>query len=250
LAFLDSEYLFPLAAKETNRIYIEEIKEQTRNSLFTKDRFWYKSDDGAIWNIGHVNIDKRTLSRLAFFRFDADHRRIVSRVTADEGRIEGENWVFANYVERTFATGGAFAEERWDVKRTPLSLIASDDFAKVALDPEEMNLAQMSAYIRDLKTKGYDTTRYQAEKHAKIAFPLISLVMPLIAFPLGIRSSRAGGALVGIGVALAIGAAFWFMFSMGVAFGRAGRLPSEFSAYAPHALFASLGLYLLLSKRQ
>lgn len=70
LMFLDSEYLFPMAARETNRIYIEEIKGQERKTLFSKEGFWYTSDDGAIWNIGHIDLANRKMSDLSIFRFD------------------------------------------------------------------------------------------------------------------------------------------------------------------------------------
>ncbi|MBF0170330.1 MAG: LPS export ABC transporter permease LptG [Nitrospinae bacterium] len=248
LMFLDSEYLFPLSARETNRIYIEEIKGQARKSLFANEGFWYTGDDGAVWNIGHVDLARRRMSDLSIFRFDETGHRILRRATAREGTMVDGAWVFSGYVERTFGHDGTFTEERWDKKEVPLTLVESEDFNKVALDPEEMNLAQMNEYVNDLKAKGYDATRYQAEMHAKLAFPLISLVMPLIAFPMGIRSSRSGGALVGVGFALVIGALFWFLFSMGVAMGRAGRLPPEFSAYGAHLVFASWGLLMLTGK--
>lgn len=250
LMFLDSEYLFPLAARETNRIYIEEIKGQERKSLFSKEGFWYTGEDGAIWNIGHIDLPNRTMSDLSIFRFDEGGRRILQRESAKEGIMTDGAWVFSGYVERTFAPDGTFTETRSDQIRLPLSLVESEDFDKVALDPEEMNLAQMGEYVRDLKSKGYDATRYRAEMHAKMAFPLITLVMPMLAFPMGIRSSRSGGALVGVGFALVIGAFFWFLYSMGVAMGRAGRLPPEFSAYAAHLVFGSWGLLMLLGKER
>lgn len=249
-AFLDSEYLFHLAAKETKRIYFEEIKRQERKALFSKDQLWYRADDGSIWNIGKVEEGGKHLRELSIFRFDESGGRITSRVNAAEGRLERGVWVLSGYVERGFTPDGAVTEKRMGRFELPESAISAEDLNKVKLDPEEMNLAQIKEYIADIKEKGYDPSRYVIDMHAKIGFPLITLIMPLFAIPMGVRSNRSGGVLVGIGVAVVIGVVFWFCFSMGLAFGRAGRLPPMVAAYGAHVVFGLSGLYMLLTDRQ
>ena len=249
LAFADSEYLFHLAAKETSRIYHEEIKKSPRKGLFGKELLWYKADNGSIWNIEHMDWKKKELRGISIFVFDKTGHRLASRMTASEGRLENGEWVLEDFVERKFLADGYFEEKKMKTRRFPGSMVPIEDLGKVKLNPEEMNLAQIRDYIRDIREKGYDDTRYTVDMHAKIAFPMISLVMPLIAIPMGKRSSRAGGALVGIGVAVVIGALFWFMFSMGVAFGHAGRIPPILAAYGAHVVFAASGTALMLSDR-
>jgi len=250
LSFLDSEYLFHLAAKETNRIYYEEIKKQPRKGLFSNDKFWYKADDGDIWNIGHIDTKKGILRELSIFRFDKNKTSIVSRVNASKGRYAGGEWILSDYLERTFSEGGKFTEKYYKEKTLPKSAVPIADLTKVQLDPDEMNLDQMRAYIHDIRSKGYDATRYIVKMHSKIAFPLISLVMPLLAIPLGARSSRGGGIMVGISISVIIGVGFWFSFSTSLAFGEAGRLPPALSAYGTHSVFAMTGLYMLMTDNQ
>ncbi|HEB71125.1 MAG TPA: LPS export ABC transporter permease LptG [Nitrospirae bacterium] len=250
VSFIDSEYLFTIAAKETNRIYYEEIKHQKRKGLFSQDKFWYMADDGSIWNIGLMDIKNKTIKDVGVFRFDKSGSKIVKRVTADSGKLVDGSWILENYVERDFTSGGQFTERVWPRRSLPEDSIKFDDLNKVKLNPEEMNLAQIQKYIENIKSKGYDATRYVAEMHAKIGFPLITLVMPLLAIPLGARSSRSGGILIGIGVSVVIGVTFWFTFSMGLAFGKAGRLPPYLSVYGAHVLFAMTGLYMLFTDRQ
>lgn len=250
LSFLDSEYLFHLAAKETNRIYYEEVRKQKRKGLFSQDKFWYKADDGSVWNIGLMDIENKTLKDVGIFRFDKSGTKIVKRVTADEGRLVGGFWVLKDYVERDFTGKGQFIERAWAQRSLPEDSIQFDDLNKVKLNPEEMNRAQIKKYIENIRSKGYDATKYVAEMHAKIGFPLISLVMPLLAIPLGARSSRSGGILIGIGISVVIGVTFWFTFSMGLAFGKAGRLPPYLSVYGAHVLFSMAGLYMMFTDRQ
>ncbi|MBI5814596.1 MAG: LPS export ABC transporter permease LptG [Nitrospinae bacterium] len=246
LSFLDSEYLFHISAKESNRIYYEEIKKQPRKGLFSNEMVWYKADDGSIWNIGHLDMGKRELRDLSIFSFDPTGSRVVLRATAREGKVTNGSWTLNGYSERRFLPGGGFEEKHWETYTSPANMITLGDLDKVQLDPEEMNLIQIREYIREIKSKGYDYTRHVVDMHAKVAFPLISIVMPLIAIPLGVRSSRAGGALVGIGVAVVTGALFWFSFSMAVAFGQAGRIPPELAAYGSHIVFAAAGFAMLL----
>lgn len=250
LAFLDSEKLFHLAARESNRIYYEEIKRQPRKGLFASERIWYKADDGSIWNIGNLDTSKREIRDVSIFRFDRDGVRLASRMTASFGKAGANGWSLAGCVERTFGSNGGFEEVFSDKCVLPGDVITEEELKTAQLDPEEMNLEQMRAYIRDIKTKGYDPTRYTADMHAKIAFPLINIVMPLIAIPLGVRSSRRGGAMIGVGVAVVTGAVFWFMFSMGVAFGQTGKLAPWISVYAAHVFFAAAGMMMFAASER
>ena len=249
-SFANSEYLFPMTARETKRIYYDEIKKQTRNTLFSKDRFWYKADDGSIWNVGQIDTTSKTLRDLSIFRFNNDNSKIIKRVSASQGAVVNGEWIFKDYVELTFSASGGFDRRRWDKRSFPAGMVPTEDLTQVKLDPEEMNLKQMRTYIKDIKAKGYDATQYVVDVHGKIGFPLISFVMPFLAIPLGARSSRSGGALIGIGVAVVIGVVFWFSFSMGLSFSRAERLPALLGAYGAHCAFLMVGLYMLLTDRQ
>lgn len=250
LAFLDSEKMFHLAARESNRIYYEEIKRQPRKGLFTNERIWYKAADGSIWNIGHLDTTKKEIRDISIFRFDPQGERLVSRLSAPLGRAGANGWKLTACVERTFGDVGSFEESLKKECTLPGAVITEEELKKAQLDPEEMNLEQMREYIRDIKTKGYDHTRYTADMHAKIAFPLINVVMPLIAIPLGVRSSRRGGTMIGVGVAVVTGALFWFMFSMGVAFGQAGKLAPWLSVYGAHLLFAAIGVMMFAASER
>jgi len=249
LAFMDSEYVFHLAAKETTRIYYEEVKKQTRKTAFQSSHIWYMADDGAIWNIGAMDYVKMTMLDVSLFAFDPQGQ-MTSRVTAASARYNGSGWTLKSLVKITFDGKGGFTGENVASMEFPKEAIPVEDLKKERLDPEEMNLAEISRYIGDTRAKGYDATSYVAEYYGKIAFPFISLIMPFIAVPLGARSSRSGGFLFGIMVSVVIGVTFWFLFSMGLAFGRAGRLPPFLAAFGAHFAFLMAGLYMLTTRRQ
>ncbi|MBI4665771.1 MAG: LPS export ABC transporter permease LptG [Nitrospinae bacterium] len=250
LSFLDSEYLFHISARESNRIYYDEIKKQPRKGLFANDRIWYKADDGSIWNIGHFDPNEKELKDISIFVFNDKGDKLAARIFASRGKMTNGAWELESYVETRFGEKGAFEEKFEERHIIPAGAISYEELSQAQLDPEEMNLAQIKEYIKDVRQNGYDDTKYTADMHAKVAFPLISLVMPLLATPLAVRSSRAGGALVGIGVAVVTGALFWFTFSMGVAFGQAGKLPPLVSVYGAHIVFALAGVWMFLKQER
>lgn len=250
LAYLDSEHMFHLAAKETHRIYHQEIRKEQKTSLFMRDSFWYKSKNGDLWNIGHVNSRKRELHGVSIFHLNEQRRRISKVTDIESIRHVKNGWLYSGYNEKIFDNKGNFTDKNYPDKVFPEETIDSSDFLTVKVRPEEMNQKEIGRYVEDLKSKGYEYAKYEVEKYAKTAFPLISVVMPLIAIPMGIRSSRKGGVMLSIGVALAIGGLFWFVFSMGLAFGRAERLPPLLSAFGAHILFASFGLLMLTADRK
>ena len=250
LAFMDSEYVFHLAAKETTRIYYEEVKHEQRKLSFQKTHVWYMANDGAIWNIGAIDDPPTTMRDVAIYRFDPATGRIVSRITAASAKSSESGWTLKTCVQTSFDLEGGFSEKKTPFMEFPKEAIPVEDLQKERLDPEEMNLAELSTYIAGMRAKGYEATTYVADYYGKIAFPFISFVMPFIAVPLGARSSRSGGFLFGIMVSVLIGVTFWFMFSMGLAFARAGRLPPFFGAFGAHFAFMMAGLYMLTTDRQ
>lgn len=245
LSFVNNEYFVYLSAKEAKRIYYDEIKEQPRKTLFSRDRFWYKADDGSIWNIGHIDNKANIIKDLSIFYFNDEGNRLTRRVSAKEGQLIADEWLLKDFVERDFSPDGTFEEQSYSAHVLPMEAVPIADLDKVKLYPEEMNIVEMREYIKDITSKGYDATKYIVDMYAKIGFPLISLVITLVAIPMGTRSSRAGGALIGVGVAAVTAGAFWFLFSMGVAFGAAGRLPPLVAVFGAHFIFASGGLWAL-----
>ena len=250
LALLDSEYVFHLAAKETTRIYYDEVKKQERKSVFQRSNVWYRSDDGSVWNIGFVDLDNKTMSDVSIYGFDPDTGQIIARVIAETARYSKDGWVLKKCVEVKFDKDGGFTEEHIKTMVAPIQAIPLEDLKKTQMDPEEMNLEEILEFIQDMKQKGYDATRYEAEYYGKIAFPFIAFIMPFIALPLSTRSARSGGFLFGIMVAVLIGISFWFLFSMGLAFGKSGRIPPFLSAFGAHITFLMAGFYMLTTSRQ
>jgi lipopolysaccharide export LptBFGC system permease protein LptF len=108
-----------------------------------------------------------------------------------------------------------------------------------------MNYAELSQYIDDLQQSGFDVVRLRVQLHKKFAYPLIVLVMAVLAIPFAFSAGRRG-ALSGVATALGIGIVYWITAGLFEALGNINQLPPALAAWSPDLLFALIGGYLIL----
>jgi lipopolysaccharide export system permease protein len=119
-----------------------------------------------------------------------------------------------------------------------------DGFLEGETPPEEMTYAQLSRYVGELRRKGYDARGYATDLHAKIAYPLLNVIISMLAIPFALRSPRSGGVWRSIGLGLLMGFACWVVLSASLSLGRKGVLPAFLAAWLPGVLFAGSGAAL------
>jgi lipopolysaccharide export system permease protein len=119
-----------------------------------------------------------------------------------------------------------------------------EDFARQQRKPEEMDYAQLSAYIARATASGEDATRHRVDLHLKISFPLTSLVTLMLGATLGANARRAGLAnSFGLGVLICF--AYYSCVKAGQALGWNGLLSPWLGAWIANLLFGALALLLL-----
>jgi len=91
---------------------------------------------------------------------------------------------------------------------------------------------------------GKHGTSIDVQIQRRLAFPLASILLAVVAVPLGIRPVRAGrsmGALTAIGVM----AFYWVLFSLGETAAERGVGPAWLGIWAPNAVVLVLGIWLV-----
>ena len=78
------------------------------------------------------------------------------------------------------------------------------------------------------------------ELQRKIAFPMVTIVMTLLAIPFAVTTGRRG-AMYGIGIGIVLAIVYWTMLSVFAAIGAGGLLPPMLAAWAPNILFGRGG---------
>ena len=191
--------------------------------------------------------DRNEFANLSLFEFDPStfsiSRRIfAARVFWDAGT---GSWRFQNGWQRDI--DGANVTEYREFKQTSFSEIHEDPgyFTKEEKQAQEMNFSQLDRYISDLSQSGFDTMRLRVALWHKLAYPLIAVVMAVLAVPFALSMGRRGS-LTGIAVAIGVALAYWVVDGLFGAMGTVNYLPAALAAWSPDLLFGLVGSYLLL----
>ena len=122
-----------------------------------------------------------------------------------------------------------------------------DAIAPVQKDERMMQLGELGAKAQELKQAGLPSAKYQVEIHKKFAIPIASLVMALIALPLGVstkRHTKATGYLIAIGVI----AIYYQFIENGEKFAEEGVISAWLGMWSANIFVGGAALFLLWSK--
>ena len=174
--------------------------------------------------------------------FELEKRLYAASAAWDPAR---NAWVFRNGWERSFA-GDEIQNYSTFATTTVAGLAEQPQYFK--RDPRqssEMSFVELSRYIHGLRQSGFDTMRLRVQLNHKLAYPLITLVMAILAVPFALSMGRSGS-LAGIAVAIGVAIVYWVVSSTLEAMGNVNMLPAFLAAWSPDLLFALAGSYLLL----
>src|SRR5260370_39353127 len=99
--------------------------------------------------------------------------------------------------------------------------------------------------MQDVEKSGFEVVRLRVQLEIKIAFPISTFVMGVLAIPFALSAGKRGGVA---GVATAIGIAVVYSVVSGLfeAMGNISQLPPVLAAWSPDVIFALVGGYLIL----
>lgn len=240
-----SEFLSPITNQKMNYIFMGKIQARASYGKIPTENLWFKSANGDIWNVEYFDPYKSRLKGIIILKPGLGHS-IIERIDANEAVWSINKWEFIDGYIRKFNKNGIKTTQYFEKKffatpETPKNL------SKAHKRPEEMSLSGLYKEIQIRALEGKDTTMKWIELHRSISYPFISVVMALLAIPLSIRSSRHGGLLFCVGVNIAMGFVFSFLYAMSISLGKGGIFDPILAAWGPNLLFTVLGFYLLLT---
>ncbi len=240
LSLVCSETLAPRTNRRAREILQVAVKPGKVDAQFSLNRYWIRGENG-ILSAQVIHPGKQELSGFQYLEVDANFR-LVRRIDARSATfLSGGKWILRLGTERRFPGnigGTSFTEEEFFF---PESLLA---FLEEEAPPEEMTYARLSDYIRDSIARGYDVRRYEVDLHAKLSYPMLNLIISLVAIPFVLRSPRSGGVWRSIGAGLFIGFVCWIFLSTSLSLGKKGLLPPLLAAWLPDLAIASAGAFL------
>jgi lipopolysaccharide export system permease protein len=234
----------------TNRqqeILRNQIKGKPAQTYLQADRKWIFGQNNEIYYYQVFDPDTDHFGGISIFEFDPNTFQLTRRIHAERAHWEDglKKWVFETGWVRTLRGSSIQDYRTFDV--ATFNELHEDPgyFKKEVKQSSEMSYEELRRYIDDLQQSGFDTVRLKVQLQKKIAFPLITLVMAVLAIPFA-ASGRRGGALAGVAIAIGIAIVYWVTAGLFEAMGSANQLPAMLAAWAPDFIFAFAGGYLLL----
>jgi len=191
--------------------------------------------------------DHDVFANLTVFEFQPGTFNLTRRIFASSASWDSKvnGWVFENGWQRTFASESVATYQPFTISTFPEIHEQPSYFKKEDRQSQEMSYSELSDYIADLKQSGFDTTRLRVQLDRKIAYPLITLVMAVLAIPFALSAGKRGS-LAGMGTAIGVAIAYWVVLGIFENLGNVSSLPVGLAAWSPDLLFAIVGTYLLL----
>ncbi len=245
--YLESSVL-PASNEKVARLKDRIHGKETARTYRRADRQWLFGQGRYIYNYIHYDPQQTSLQRLQVFDFDDQHR-ITRRLYAENARYIGDDaWVFNNGWARSFQGLDVTGYTRFKESKIVRYPETPDYFDSEIRPPEQMRYGELKDYIQELKESGQSVPELQVQLEDKIALPVASLIMALVALPFAFRLGRQG-ALYGIGLSIGLGIVFMAVFAFFTKLGEAGALPPAVAVWSPAAIFALFSSYLFLGVR-
>jgi LPS export ABC transporter permease LptG/LPS export ABC transporter permease LptF len=250
--FLFDEVYLPSANRRQEAL-LSVIKDKPAQTFTRPDRQWISGQTNKAGDLARIfyyqRFDAETdkFANITVFEFDPATFSLQRRIFSASARWDPQvdNWVFDNGWQRTFAGETIASYKPFTVSTFPEIKERPSYFKKEYVPSQEMSYSELSRYITDLRQSGFDTKRLSVQLNKKIAYPLITLVMAILAIPFSLSMGKKGS-LAGIATAIGLAITYWVVALIFESLGNVNTLPALLAAWTPDLLFALTGTYLLL----
>jgi LPS export ABC transporter permease LptG/LPS export ABC transporter permease LptF len=224
-----------------------EIKGKPPQTYLNPQRKWIFGAHHEIYYYEFFDSERNQFANLSVFKLDPrtfllKGRTFASRVFWNDGL---NKWVFEQGWVRNLNSSQVTEYRTFDVATFSDLDEPPNYFKKEVKQSSEMNFDELKRYIRELEQGGFDVVRLKVQLYKKIAFPLITFVMAVLAIPFALSAGRQG-ALRGVATAIGIAVVYWLTSGLFEAMGNVSQLPAALAAWSPDVIFGLAGGYFLL----
>jgi lipopolysaccharide export system permease protein len=244
LAF--GEVVVPGANRERDRIFDQQIQGLHQPVITERADITYLGRGGRIWSVRLYLVREKRMHEVSLMEFKGG--TLTRRLDAKDATWDGRHWTFSDGMLRSFSDS---AEDAHPFDKMAMAGVSErpEDFAKEIPAPEEMNFFELRSYIEKLRSSGARVANYLVDLHAKLAFPLINLVIVMIGAAIATRL-RMQSAALGFGLSVAISFVYYAFMRTGQALGHNGALPPYLAAWLGDIVFGTIGLIVLFQAQR
>ncbi len=244
--FVFDQLYIPYANKRQETLR-NTIKGRPAQTYLQPDRKWIFGEHDDMFYYEFYDPDQNRFANISLFFFEPKTFQLKGRAFAARAHWSESlgKWVFEQGWSRTFRGAAIEDYSKFEVRTFPGVSERPTYFKKEVKQSSEMNYEELRRYIRDLQQSGFDVVRLKVQLQKKFAYPLITLIMAILAVPFAMSQGRRG-ALTGVAVAIGVAVSYFVLSGLFEAMGNANQLPAALAAWAPDMIFALAGGYLLL----
>jgi LPS export ABC transporter permease LptG/LPS export ABC transporter permease LptF len=250
--FLFDQYYLPQANRRQEALLNVIKGRPTQTYLHPEEKWMFgqkpqPGEPGRIYYYEFFDRDRNEFANLSVFEFDPATFQLTRRIFSKRVVWNAETgaWAFESGWVRD-VQGANVKDYRTFLKTSFPEVREGPDYFKIeAVPSDEMNFGQLDHYIRGLQQSGFDTKRLSVALWHKLSYPIIAVVMALLAIPFALSMGRRGS-IAGVAVAIAVALAYMVIDNLFGALGYANYLPASMAAWSADVLFGLVGGYLLL----
>ncbi len=191
-------------------------------------------------------FDGREMQGIVVLDFSTDGISQILLAQSGEWQPDQNMWLFTqgtNYIvspDGTYSNILTFSRQALPISRDPL------DLAQESRRPEEMNIQELSNFIRIVRNSGdlQQVRRLEVQLHLKYAIPFVCLTFAMVGSPLGMRPTRTSSS-IGLGLSVLIIFAYYVFSFITQALGQTGVLGPAIAAWLPNFVGMGIGGFLI-----
>lgn len=244
LLFSLSEIVVPITISKANKIWLMEVK--NKPTITSKQRNIWIKGHRAIYFIQYFNPQNQTISGVILNFFDKEFK-LTRRVDAKKGVYVQGKWVFYDSMEQVLDEESAIYNVRLHSQKAENVDFLPEDLMRVFKKSDEMNIAELFTYIKEVESEGYDATTFRVDFHARFAYPVLSIIVCLMGTGIAVKRKSREGPSVSIAFGAAMVFLYWVLHSFCLSLGYGGLLPPVISAWISNIIFLCYGVLNLIN---
>jgi len=244
--FLSDQFYLPHTNKRQDAL-LNRIKGRPAQTYLNPSRKWIFGEHSTIYYYQLFDSDRNQFGDLSVFQFDPATFQLTHRIYIDRANWDDKlrRWVCTQGWERSFQNAAMRDYRPFDVSTFSIVSEPPEYFKKEVKQSLEMNYDQLRRYIHDLQQSGFEVVKLKVQLQKKIAFPIVTFVMGVLAIPFALSTGKRGP-IAGVATAIGIAVVYTVVSGLFESMGNISSLPPVLAAWSPDVIFALAGGYLIL----
>lgn len=241
--FVVSDFVTPLAKRQLARMELERPTDDESAAARQKTQNIWLRDGASVVQVFQVQREGRYLSQIAIYRRDAAGN-FTERVVAKAARWSNRQWTLVGATTQIMEAQGPSISSAETLPWT--TTLRPRDFFNLSANATQFTARELAALSQGNNVGTRPNYTYETWRQRRLALPVVAIMMLILAAP--VAQARVRNVNLGARLAAGIGLGFLFFVTDGLsqALGESGAVLPAVSAWAPVAIFASIGASVLV----